>query len=153
MKIPNRRTETQTTCGLRTLEGKPLLLLLALALVGCGFYDAYQRAKQVRTYADLQTLARRIDQVFAEHPLSSAEIEGILQEVNDGRDAWGNRFIFRSRVVRGKSSYLLISLGSDGRLDVEDASAYFSAPMSRVHGHSGRDLVFRDGQAVTLAGK
>jgi hypothetical protein len=152
--MPKRRTEPEAKCGdLCALRGCPFLILLALTLVDCGFYDSYQRAKQVRTYADLQTLARRIDQVLAEHSLSSAEAEGILQEVNDGRDAWGNRFIFRSKAVRGKFSYLLISLGSDRRLDVEDEGAYFTAPVSRVHGESEQDLVFRDGQAVTLAGK
>jgi hypothetical protein len=152
MKMPNRKTESQANrLGLCTL--KPFLLLLAFTLVDCGFYDAYQRAKQVRTFADLQTLARRFDQVLAEHSLSSTEAESILQEVNDGRDAWGNPFIFRSKAARGKLSYLLISLGSDRRLDVKDADAYFTESMRRVHGDSRRDLVFRDGQAITLAGK
>lgn len=152
--MTKRRTEQHGKSGnWCALRRWPFLLLSAITLAGCGLSDAYQRAKQVRTYTDLQTLAHRIDQGLAEHSLSSAEAENILQQVNDGRDAWGNRFIFRSKSDRGKFSYLLISLGSDGRLDVEDADAYFTVPISHVHGNSERDLVFRDGQAVTLAGK
>lgn len=139
--------------SLCTIRHFPSFLLWALALTGCGFYDAYQRAKQIRTFTDLQTIARRIDQSIAEHSVSSAEAEGILKEVNHGRDAWGNPFIFKSTSIRSKFSYLVISLGSDSQLDVRDSDAYFTVPKCRVHGKSQRDLVFRDGEAITLAGK
>ena len=50
-------------------------------------------------------------------------------------------------------TYVVVSLGADGKLDVPDLAEYFQLAESEIHGQPSRDIVFRDGVAVTLAGK
>jgi hypothetical protein len=47
----------------------------------------------------------------------------------------------------------LVSKGSDGRLDVANVESYVDLPETQIHGDLAHDIVFRDGEAVTLAGK
>jgi hypothetical protein len=125
---------------------------LTVAFTGCGYYDAYMRAKQLRAYIDLQSLCRSID-LRNGHALSQKEAEQIVQTINQGRDSWGTKVIYRSRVKGNKTSYILVSLGSDRKADVADLEEYFESPERSIRDEPWRDLIFRDGQPVTLAGK
>jgi len=128
---------------------------LALVLAACSVRDAYVRAKQVRTYADMQTIVSKIEQLRSSTaaPLKEPQVQAILDSVAHGRDAWGHRFVFRSKPSRGGFSYILVSYGSDGKPDVSKPEEYFTLPESRIQGDGCKDIVFRDGMPVANAGK
>jgi hypothetical protein len=50
-------------------------------------------------------------------------------------------------------TYILVSPGSDGILESEDDAYYLQLEQEDIRGVSTRDIVFRDGKAVTNAGK
>jgi hypothetical protein len=120
-------------------------------LAGCAKLD---RIKQVRTVADMQTIASKIS---AQGPsgrlLNDQEaIHALIRSVADGRDAWGNEYLYFTRASATGESYVLVSLGSDGKREYEP-DTYFSLRETAIHGDAKRDIVFRDGHLVTLAGK
>jgi hypothetical protein len=136
--------------------GRHLLgaLLLVFVITGCGLKRGYDRAKQARTFADLQVMAARLsDTISKTGDLSEAQAARTIKSVNGGRDAWGNDVVFRSRSRDGRISYVLVSPGSDGVLEHPDLDDYFAQSASDVHDDSRRDIVFRDGEAITRAGK
>jgi hypothetical protein len=59
--------------------------------------------------------------------------------------------LFRSD--RWSFSYLLVSCGSDGKLDVPNIDEYFNLGKVDVRGVTWHDIVFRDGRPVTNASK
>lgn len=132
-----------------------ITMALALLLAACSVRDSYVRAKQVRTYADMQTIVAKIEQLrsFAPAPPKELQAQAILDSVAQGRDAWGHLFVFRSRPSKGGFSYILVSYGSDGKPDVPSLDEYFTIPESRVQGNGRKDIVFRDGMPVANAGK
>jgi len=73
----------------------------------------------------------------------------IIQSVNSGRDAWGRSFIYA--IVQRHS--LLISTGSDGRLDVAEISEYLKLRDEVINGRPAHDIVILDGVPITRVGK
>lgn len=124
-------------------------------LSACSVRDSYVRAKQVRTFTDMQTIVSQIEQLRASTiaPLREEQIQVILDSVAEGRDAWGRRYFFRSKQSGNGFSYVLVSYGSDGRPDVASLEEYFRLPESRIQGSGWKDIVFRDGLPIANAGK
>lgn len=127
-----------------------LFSLLSLS-IGCG---AFQRAKQLRTYTNMQGLAARIEALRStKGALSDADATELVKSVAEGRDQWGHPFFYRSRPSEAGLSYVLVSFGSDGKPDVKDLDDYFAVPEEDIDGQVSRDIVFRDGRAIVNAGK
>ncbi len=125
--------------------------IVALLVLGC---EAYQRARQVKTIANMQTVAAIIEALQNRDPvLNAQQMRSAILRVNGGRDAWGTSIAYRLRVANGRSSYILVSAGSDRTFDVPDIGAYFLMPVHYSKRDSARDLVVRDGDEITLAGK
>ena len=135
------------------VPGRTIVWLLALGAicVGC---DYYQGAKQVRTYADMQTICGRLEQARRAGNLSEKAIREAVGNVADGRDAWANEFRWYTRKTSEGISYVLVSYGSDGRADLAESSGYFAMKEETRRLQPQRDVVFRDGLPVTRgAGK
>lgn len=72
----------------------------------------------------------------------------------EGRDQWGNPFVFIVKDQGSSYSYLLISYGSDDQLDVASPEMYFDDDKEElILGQPQRDIVFRDGLPLKNAGK
>jgi hypothetical protein len=80
-------------------------------------------------------------------------IRKLISETAQGKDAWHHKYLFFTRPGGSARSYVLISLGSDDRADFSNPEEYFTLPESFTHDKPWRDIVFRDGQAITHAGK
>ncbi len=126
-----------------------ILLVVTGLLFGC---DAQQQlSRQIPTFANLKNMSLTIQRVVDEQSsISSAEAARIIGKINMGLDAWGNPVIFKAR-QDSEFSFVLISLGRDGRLDVDHVDQYFTYPQEDIVGKFDRDIVFRDGKPVTLA--
>jgi hypothetical protein len=130
---------------------KAILLLVLLPCLACG---AWERAKQLRTYTNMQGIAGRIEELrLAKGDLSDAKVTELIKSVAEGRDQWGHPFLYRSRVSAAGLSYVLVSFGSDGTSDVKDPDDYFAMPEEDIDGQAARDIVFRDGRPIANAGK
>lgn len=142
------KTKRGGTIGL-TLVAVGLVLTISYTL-----YTEYQRAKQIRTYADLQIISKTIQRERA-HSSELLDLRRIVQSVRGGVDAWGNVFLVDQESGPGQAEqrYLVVSVDADGTLDVEDISAYFTTPSRSVAWEFDRDLVFRNGVAVQEASK
>ena len=123
-------------------------LAAVLTLTGCG---VVQRTRQVRTYADMQTICAKVSRARPGDPLRA--IQEAAESVAKGRDAWGNPFVWHVEVRSNNFSYVLISYGSDGRPDLTNEAAYFGLHDYRVRADPRKDIVFVDGESVTDAGK
>ena len=112
------------------------------------------RAKQVRTYADMQTIVRKLEDVRRESsgPAFEYRAREIISATGDGKDAWGSSFVLFTRSNEDRLDYVLVSPGSDGFLDFAP-DEYFDLDSSRIDGKYKRDIVFRNGIAVADAGK
>jgi hypothetical protein len=133
---------------------KILILLSSLLMVSCS--TDLDRIRQVRTVADMQTIAAKIEAVREKAPESlggSSEVLHLISRVAGGRDAWGRELLFISKPAGRGFSYVLVSMGSDGKSDVAQPQDYFSMPEQIIHGAPWKDIVFREGHAVTRAGK
>lgn len=133
------------------------LSLLAAALpVYCCSKDL-DRVRQVRTVADMQTIVAKIEAVRGQEPSAlkdSTRIRQLISAVAEGKDAWGHKLIYQTKCAAGGGcSYALISLGSDGKPDLGQEQNYFTLAEQSIHGAPWRDIVFRDGHAITRAGK
>jgi hypothetical protein len=129
----------------------PLLCLLGLS---CSKVD---RIKQVRTFADMQTITSKIEVLREQKPEAIGEptrVRSLILGTSHGRDAWQHEFLFYTEKARkGRLSYVLVSMGSDGRPDFADPREYFNLHESVIHDEPWRDIVFRDGQPLTRGGK
>jgi hypothetical protein len=137
----------------RGSESVATLLLLAMLVTSCG---PLERMRQKRTFIDMQLITQRIEMLRRDSPGSLGnpiKMRALIGSIAHGRDAWGRSFLFFTRGAKGGPSYVLVSTGSDGRRDVGDESSYFTMPERIIHDEPWRDIVFRDGRAVTLAGK
>lgn len=128
------------------LLGGPCASLLLTASTGCMWID---RGRQVRTHANMQTIVRALETLKERGALTTSNAEASIAAVSDGLDGWGRRYIFR----QSGDSYLLISTGSDGELDVSSPSVYFGTTFASVAKQYDRDIVFRDGAPVRSGGK
>ncbi len=123
-------------------------LLLVLLFLGCDDYQ--QMTKQTPTFANLLNITKAIERVVkSKGSISDAKAEAIINTVTR-LDSWGGDIIFRARRGAG-FSYIVVSLGRDRRLDVDDIDVYFELPQEDIYHQFDRDIVFRDGKPVTLA--
>ena len=134
-------------------------ILLASFLIasasGCVVADVFARARQLRTYTNMQAIVGRIEEfrlVNGDKNLD-ALVSAFIKTEGEGRDEWGNSFIYKSRRDSSGFAYLLVSWGSDGSLDVASVDQYFHAPQESVSGKFERDIVFLNGSALKRAGK
>lgn len=136
---------------MRATIGVVSTAFLALLVLGCPAYDTYHRAKQIRTFTTLQEIAGAIEQRRnSDTPLDpQREVEAY-----GGVDAWGNDIISVTKDGRGhRVSYVLISPGRDGVLDLDSLEDYFEVQPGSVAGDWDGDVVFRNGDPVWNAGK
>jgi hypothetical protein len=125
--------------------------MVLISLAGC---RAYNGAKQVRTIADMQSMCARIeDDKKRDRAIDDAKIKILVGQVASGRDGWGHSIFVATRDAPTGRRYLLVSMGSDGRLDVNEPARYFDQAPADVREDATRDIVFIDGTQVTNAGK
>jgi hypothetical protein len=125
-------------------------------VVASGCSKEMDRRRQVRTVADMQTIAAKLEALRGADPTTLSDkvgVEHIVSSVAGGKDAWGGRIVFLSRPGASQYDYVLVSPGSDGKLDLEDRGEYFSVPEAFIHDAAWRDIVFRNGRMITHAGK
>ena len=129
-----------------------LLSLFAMSLFLCGC-RAYEEAhRQLPTFADMQDAAFQIqDHIDIHGEIGNEEAMRIVSLRNSGLDRWGSPIVFVSRKNESGFSFVLVSFGSDRKLDVTDINQYFLQPRENIVGKLSRDIVFRDGQWVTAA--
>lgn len=135
------------------LAGLAAVTLCAVLVVAWGTLSFARAGRQVFTFANMRIIAERLDQAIQAGAHSRSELLPIVRSVNKGKDGWGRDFILELRASSLGVEYVLISTGSDGRLDLPTTADYFSLTESDVDGQYRRDIVFRNGQPVTLAGK
>ena len=130
-----------------------LSLSMAVLFSGCWVHDSYERAKQVRTYTDLQVKALEIEAARDRGELTVRRLRELAAK--DGTvDSWGHEFRLAWRSTGlSVDSYVLLSPGADGELDVDTIDVYFDADVQGVAGKPDSDIVFRDGEAIRNAGK
>ena len=129
-------------------------VIFVLPVLGCGFYDGFLRTRQVRSFIYLQEICFDIEAARkgTSGYISEPKAYSIVNSVHGGRDSWGNKIIFLSNGRRESFEYVAISPGSDGKLE-KTAPEYFSMKTVNIKGSWGADIVFRNGEAVALAGK
>jgi hypothetical protein len=128
-------------------------LLVVMFVLSCSKAD---RIRQVRTFSDMQTITGEIEALREREPGAlgnPSRIRRLISATGRGRDAWNHEYLFLTRTTRTGFSYVLVSMGSDGKSDVADRSDYFSMSDDIIHGRPWRDIVFRDGHPITRAGK
>jgi hypothetical protein len=127
-----------------------ILIGVAIAYVRQMMNRGFQINTSVRMIAICDAIerdTRRLDAATA-----SARAQKIVLEHYGGLDAWHRPLLFVSRLEQGRFSYILVSVGSDGKID-RPAEQYFSLSRSDIRGLAERDIVFRNGQWVTNAMK
>ncbi len=122
--------------------------IMLLTFAACRFYDEY---KQFLTFRDMQLLSGRLEVLVKSSGLKRAAMLEVIKDLNDGKDAWGREYLLRFN--KDATSFILVSLGSDGDLDVPSILEYFNLDPVKVHDDHAADLVFRNGKAITYAGK
>lgn len=124
---------------------------VAIAVVFVVVRDALQQMRQVQSYAVLQTMRDVVERIPPDARSSDA-LRGALQNVAHGRDAWGNLVqVFVKKT--GKVSYVLVSYGADGLSNVRRTAEYFAMESTDIRDDVRKDIVVRDGELVTFAGK
>jgi hypothetical protein len=103
----------------------------ALALAGLMFFcrcDYTQGVKQVRSTADLQNITARISTSKSQGPGADVEriVAAAVESVHGGKDPWGHPYLWRVRESAKGVSYVVLSTGSDGQLDVPVIDEYFT---------------------------
>lgn len=128
---------------------------LVLVTTACNPFAASGRAKQFRTFADLQVMAARLDEAISKSAgrLDANEASRIVASINGGRDAWGSQVIVHVESRDERVVYVLVSCGSDRKLDLPKVQDYFFMAPHDIHGQGEKDIVFRDGEPITRAGK
>lgn len=102
----------------------------------------------------MQSMCAGIDgEKEARRPLDEARIKELVRRVAGGRDAWGNSVLVGVRSTPAGLRYMLVSMGSDGRLDVDTLLRYFDEVPPSVRDDARSDIVFIDGKDVTHGGK
>ena len=126
-------------------------------LFSCRFYRSYQILhKQTPTFANIQAMCLIIDDILEEKScISVDEMREVSRRYNEGRDSWGNSYLFSIRetdqAVQCGCSYLVVSMGKDGELDVDNIEEYFDHKEEYVVGELNRDIVFCDGKPILIA--
>ena len=76
------------------------------------------RAKQVSSFANMQTIRCRLDKYAETHGRYPPDLQTMNHEFShtDLTDGWGTPYLYQSR----NESYILVALGSDGKEDSID---------------------------------
>lgn len=75
--------------------------------------------------------------------INEEDANKIIKEIGD-KDIWGNKIIFLSNNDPEDFCYLLISPGSDGKINVKDIKKYFHMEPKRISEFNARsDIVFK----------
>lgn len=112
-----------------------------------------QRGLQVRTFADMKIISRALEEAAGSTDAPSLDpikASKIVNGYNNGKDAWGSDFLLVISEVKG---HLLISKGQDKILNVNAPEEYFSLEKKYIKDKFTEDIVFRNYEPVTLAGK
>jgi hypothetical protein len=134
---------------------KVIFICLAFAgflfVYACDPFKMWNEAKQFKTFFRMETVQGRLNRAAAtKHALMEySEAQKIISSDVNGVDAWGNALIYDHR----GSHTLLISKGSDGRLDIPDITRYYSLAEVDIRQSPAHDIVWRDGLPITLVGK
>lgn len=119
--------------------------------------DYTEGVRQVRSTADLESIAARIENGKTQGSVADVEriVTAAVASVHGGKDPWGHPYVWRVRAGATGVSYVVLSTGSDGQLDVPAIDEYFTKEGHEVLRSSEhkRDIVFRDGSAVVTGGK
>jgi hypothetical protein len=132
-----------------------LFVPLVFLMPACWFLNS---GRQLRTYANMQVISDEIQQHIEGRLKRSGtcpeegELKEVIARTAGGSDAWGQELKFYLRDTPGSCDWVLVSAGSDGALERE-LTAYFGVEPADVHNAPARDIVFRNGRAVTAAGK
>jgi hypothetical protein len=126
-------------------------------LIACGSsstMEIYEHMhRQLPTFVDMMNICGDLDKLSrGPSGIPPVEARRIILRYNGGRDRWGTPLIFRQRLAL-TFSYILVSLGSDRKQDVETLDRYFTSPKSDIVYHSERDIVFRNGLPITVASR
>ncbi len=116
--------------------------------------EAWRRSQQISTFADLQEIRTRVESLPRAPTWEDwrLQISSVVQSVRGGRDRWGNPFEILVENIDGAPHYVVLSTGADGVRDLNEPEGYFQMPETNIKGAFDRDIVFRDGLAITLAG-
>jgi hypothetical protein len=128
-------------------------LLTVVPLLSCRYY---QRYKQIETYRLLSLITGQFDRSISDMPAARRRTLAraiISRYAPGGRDAWGNPIVFYDRETDGRYDYVVVSVGSDGRRDVNEPDDYFRMGATNIHHSPASDIVFRNGLPITEAGK
>src|SRR5262245_37271453 len=130
------------------------ILLVSISCVSCDDLDALRREKQIKTYWALTRAGLQLTELSRTRSLTPTMIEQAVKRNLPGRrDFWGNQVLILTKGTGGHvDTYVLVSFGSDGRQDV-DQEDYFTMQPHSVRRSLRQDLVVRDGEAISLAGK
>jgi len=135
----------------RRWVGIVLVVGVVNAAVFAAIQPAVQRGKQIQSYAVLQQMGHAVSRLPINERTRNS-IERAISTVVLGRDAWGNPVHVYIDQTGSVFRYVLVSDGSDGSPDMA-ASDYFRMLPGDVRRQTKRDLVFRDGEMITFAGK
>lgn len=129
-------------------------LIVAITLVACDDLDALRREKQIKTYWGLTRAGLQLTELSRSRSLTPALIEeSVARNLPDKKDFWGNQVLIVTKITAGHiDTYVLVSFGSDGLQDVAQEE-YFKMPPHSVRRSLTQDLVVRDGEPISLAGK
>ena len=134
----------------KVLAAFAVLGLATLIYGGFYGYHTWHRLKQIGTFSRLQGIAGLLKKSTESNPeLSEAVLAKSIHEVGRGRDSWGNEFLFK---LNDQGSWVVVSRGKDGKLDLPSLDDYFSAESEVVRGSYSRDIFFRDGIPISDAG-
>ncbi len=124
------------------------VVFLTIQIVGCRYYDEH---KQFMSYKDMQIISQILVETTSKQGLDIEAMTDIVLRFNGGKDAWGRDYIIH--IDEASRSFALVSLGSDGKPDLNSPDEYFALESRTVHDNSRADLVFINDRAITDAGK
>jgi hypothetical protein len=148
------RNDAHLSHDMPTRSGlKILALAAACGFTGCRALDLYEHLhRQLPTFADMLNISRQITEAAPGGVPAEADVQRIVKRYNEGADRWGTRFVFHAR-REPAPGYLLVSLGADRQLDVPSIDEYFQLERQDITDDPDRDIVFRDGEAITIAAR
>lgn len=118
--------------------------------VSCSWLD---QGRQVRTVANMQTISSGLESLRALQPdlLSDrGKVLGVIRSVASGRDAWGNEYLYYYKMSTAGPSYVLISMGKDGRAEYKSPELYFSLSGTEIHVSLGETSCFATATRLRL---
>lgn len=123
-----------------------VLTSLLICLPSCSLGG---RQKQIDSFSRVAAAAATLERLRAK----GVRVDGFPSEVAGKVDGWGRELQVLCGDGEYAGQYVLISLGRDGRADFGSREAYFVMQKEDIRGLLDRDIVYRNGEWVTNAGK